>query len=311
MDKLIITCAITGAVTMPVQTPYLPITPEQIADEAVRAAEAGAASVHLHARNPDDGKPTANPDVYRRMLPSIKERSDVIICITTGGGLGLTTEERIRVVPTFKPELATFNMGSINFSIHPIATRYKDEDYKYGWEKGFIESTKDSIFRNTFGDLEHFLKTMKEHGSRSECEIYDVGHLYNTYFLVRQGLLEYPLWLQFVTGVLGGIGSAIEDVMYMKHTADRLFGPQNYKWSVIGCGYPHQFNVAALAITMGGHVRVGLEDNIFVERGVLARSNAELVSKVVRIAKELGREIASPDEARAILGLKGRDKVNF
>lgn len=311
MEKLIITAAISGAVTMPVQTPYLPITPQQMADEAVRAAEAGAASVHLHARTPADGKPTTDLNVYREMLPRIKERSDVIINITTGGGLGLSVEDRIRVVPAFKPEIATFNMGSINFSIHPLAKRYKDEDYRFPWEKGYIEMTKDIIFRNTFADLEHFCKTMKENGSQPECECYDVGHIYNTNFLIKEGLIALPAWLQFVTGVLGGIGSHLEDIMYMKQTADRLIGSENYRWSVIGCGYPHQFNVATLAIMLGGHVRVGLEDNIFIEKGVLAKSNAQLVEKVVRIARELGREIATPDEARSILDLKGKDKVNF
>jgi len=311
MEKLIITAAISGAVTMPVQTSYLPITPQQMADEAVRAAEAGAASVHLHARTPADGKPTTDLNVYREMLPRIKERSDVIINITTGGGLGLSVEDRIRVVPAFKPEIATFNMGSINFSIHPLAKRYKDEDYRFPWEKGYIEMTKDIIFRNTFADLEHFCKTIKENGSQPECECYDVGHIYNTSFLIKEGLIALPAWLQFVTGVLGGIGSHLEDIMYMKQTADRLIGSENYRWSVIGCGYPHQFNVATLAIMLGGHVRVGLEDNIFIEKGVLAKSNAQLVEKVVRIARELGREIATPDEARSILDLKGKDKVNF
>lgn len=311
MEKLIITCALSGAVTMPVQTPYLPLTPQQMADEAVRAAEAGAASVHLHARTPVEGKPTTDLNVYREMLPQIKKRSNVIVNITTGGGLGLSVEDRIRVVPTFKPEIATFNMGSMNFSIHPIAKRYKDEDYRFDWEKGFIEMTKDIIFRNTFADLEHFCKTMKENNSKPECEAYDVGHIYNTAFLVREGLLDLPVWLQFVTGVLGGIGATLEDVMYMKQTADRLLGTGNYRWSVIGAGYPQQFHIAALAIMMGGHVRVGLEDNIFIGKGVLAKSNAELVEKVVRLARELGREVATPDEARQILGLKGKDKVNF
>lgn len=311
MEKLIITCAISGAVTMPVQTPYLPITPQQMADEAVRAAEAGAASVHLHARTPADGKPTTDPNIYREMLPEIKGRSDVIVNITTGGGLGLSVEERIKVVPTFKPEIATFNMGSMNFSIYPLLKRYKDEDYRFPWEKGYIEMTKDLVFRNTFADLEHFCKTMKENGSQPECECYDVGHIYNTNFLIREGLIELPAWLQFVTGVLGGIGSHPEDITYMKRTADRLIGAENYRWSVIGCGYPYQFNAATLAIMTGGHVRVGLEDNIFIEKRVLAKSNAELVEKVVRIARDLGRDIATPDEARSILGLKGKDKVNF
>ncbi|MBI2918201.1 MAG: 3-keto-5-aminohexanoate cleavage protein [Chloroflexi bacterium] len=311
MDKLIVTAAITGGVTMPVQSPYLPLTPQQIADEAVRAAEAGAASVHIHARNPQDGKPTADPEVYKQILPSIRERCDAIVCITTGGGIGLSTEERIRVVPAFKPELATFNMGSMNFSIHPIGARYAEQEYRYAWEKGYIEASRDAVFRNTFADLEHFCKTMKEHSTKPECECYDVGHIYNTSFLVRQGALDLPLWLQFVTGVLGGIGSALEDIMYMKHTADRLIGAENYRWSVIGAGYPQQFQVATLAIMMGGHVRVGLEDNIFVERGVLATSNAQLVEKAVRLARELGREIATPDEARQLLGLKGMDRVGF
>jgi len=311
MEKLIITCAITGAVTMPVQTPYLPLTPQQIADSAVAAAEAGAASVHVHARNPENGKPTTDLNVYREMLPSIKERSDVIVCITTGGGLGLRVEDRIKVVPTFKPEVATFNQGSMNFSIHPIAKRYKDEDYKYPWEKYYINMTKGIIFPNTFADLEYFCTTMKANDTKPECEAYDVGHLYNVKYLVREGFLESPIWLQFVTGVLGGIGSAPQDIVYMKETADRLFGSESYKWSVIGCGFPHQFNVAALSIMMGGHIRVGLEDNIFIERKVLAKSNAELVEKAVRLARELGREVATPDEARAILGLKGKDKVNF
>lgn len=311
MDKLIITAAITGGVTMPVQSSYLPLTPQQIANEAVRAAEAGAASIHIHARNPQDGRPTADPEVYKQILPKIRERCDVIVCITTGGGIGLSTAERIRVVPTFKPELATFNMGSMNFSIHPIGARYRDGDYRYAWEKGYIAASKDAVFRNTFADLEHFCQTMKDHNTKPECEVYDVGHIYNTSFLVKQGAPDLPLWLQFVTGVLGGIGSALEDIMYLKHTADRLIGADNYRWSVIGAGYPQQFQVATLAIMMGGHVRVGLEDNIFMDRGVLATSNAQLVEKAVRLARELGREIATPNEARRILGLKGKDLVSF
>ena len=223
----------------------------------------------------------------------------------------MTAEERVRVVPALKPEVATFNMGSINFSIHPIAERYKDEDYKYPWEKEFAESTREFIFRNTFADIEHFCKTMQENDTKPEHEIYDVGHLYNMHYYVRKGLIKLPMWMQFVTGILGGIGSDLENIMFMKQTADRLFGAQNFQWSVIGCGYPAEFNVATLSIMMGGHVRVGFEDNIFIAKGVLAKSNAELVEKVVRIAKELGRDVATPDEARSILGLKGKDKVNY
>lgn len=311
MDKLIITAALTGNITLPTQTPYLPLTPQQIADDAIRCANAGAASVHIHGRDPKTGKPTTDPAVYREIATLIKERSNVIVCVTTGGTMEMTAPERIRVVPALKPELATFNMGSINFSIHPIAERYKDEDYKYPWEKQFALSTKDFIFRNTFGDIEHFCKTMLENNTKPEHEAYDTGHLYNINYCIKRGLLKFPIWIQFVTGILGGIGADVESIMFMKQTSDRLFGAENYKWSVIGAGYPAEFNLAALSIMMGGHARVGLEDNIFVERRVLAKSNAELVEKCVRIARELGREIATPDEARQILGLKGRDKVNY
>lgn len=311
MEKLIITAALTGNITLPTQTPYLPLTPEQIADEAVRAANAGAASIHVHGRDPKTGRPTTDPEVYREIATRIKERTDAIVCITTGGTMYMTAEERVRVVPALKPEVATFNMGSINFSIHPIAERYKDEDYKYPWEKEFAESTREFIFRNTFADIEHFCKTMQENDTKPEHEVYDVGHLYNMNYYVRKGLIRLPMWMQFVTGILGGIGSDLENIMFMKQTADRLFGAKNFQWSVIGCGYPAEFNVATLSIMMGGHARVGFEDNIFIEKGVLAKSNAELVEKVVRIAKELGRDIATPDEARSILGLKGKDKVNY
>jgi uncharacterized protein (DUF849 family) len=311
MEKLIITAALTGAVTMPTQTPYLPITPQQLADEAVRAAEAGAASVHIHARNPQDGMPTSDLEVYAEIVSNIKRRSGVIVCITTGGAVGADAEKRIAVVPRFKPELASFNMGSMNFSIHPIADRYEDKDYKYAWEKGFILGTKENVFRNTFSDIEYFCQTMKDNDTRPECEAYDVGHIYNIAYLVRQNLLQLPIWMQFVTGVLGGIGSSLEDIMFMKQTSDRLLGAENYRWSVIGVGYPDEFKAAALAIMTGGHVRVGLEDNIFIKKGKLAKSNAELVEKVVRIAREFERDIATPDEARKILGLKGRDKVGY
>jgi uncharacterized protein (DUF849 family) len=311
MEKLIITAALTGNITLPTQTPHLPLTPQQIIDDAVRAASAGAASVHIHGRDPETAKPTTAPPVYREIAAGIKARSNVIVCVTTGGTADMTPAQRAQVVPALKPELATFNMGSINFSIHAIADRYKDEDYKYPWEKDFAVSTKDFIFRNTFGDIEKLCQIMEENNTKAEYEVYDVGHLYNLNFLVRRKIIKFPVWLQFVTGILGGIGANLEEVMHLKQTADRLMGAENYKWSVIGAGYPAEFNLATLSIMMGGHARVGLEDNIFIEKGVLAKSNAELVEKVVRIARELGREIATPDEARAILGLKGRDKVNY
>jgi uncharacterized protein (DUF849 family) len=311
MEKLIITAALTGNITLPTQTPYLPITPQQIIDDAVRAADAGAASVHIHARDPKTARPTTEPAVYREIAAGIKARSDVIVCITTGGTAYMQPEERAQVVPALKPELATFNMGTINFSIHPIADRYKDEDYKFPWEKEFAISTKDFMFRNTFGDIEKLMQMMNENNTKPELELYDVGHLYNLNFLVRRNTIKFPVWLQFVTGILGGIGANVDEVVHMKQTADRLLGGDNYIWSVIGAGYPAEFNLATLGMMMGGHARVGFEDNIFIEKGVLAKSNAELVEKVVRIARELGREIATPDEARKILRLKGKDKVNY
>lgn len=311
MEKLIVSCALTGNVTFPTLTPYLPITPEEIADEAARATEAGAASIHIHPRDPVTGKPTTDIEVFRDIAKRAKEKIDAIICTTTGGIAGMTAEQRIRVVPELKPELATFNMGSMNFSIHPLAKRYKDNDYKQPWEKDFILGMKDFVFKNTFADIEHFCRIMKENDTKPELEVYDVGHLYNIAQIVKEGIIEPPLWLQFVTGILGGIGSHPEDILHLKRTADRLLGPENYRWSMIAVGYPAEFYANALAITMGGNVRVGFEDNIFISKDVLAKSNAELVEKVVRIARELGREIATPDEARSILGLKGKDKVNF
>jgi uncharacterized protein (DUF849 family) len=311
VDKLIITAALTGNITLPTQTEHLPFSPQQIADEAIKCAEAGAASVHVHARNPKTGQPSTDPALYREIATLIKSRSNVIFVPTTGGTATMTPQERLQLVPALKPEMATCNLGSINFSIHPIATRYKDSEWKFPWEKDFAASTKDFIFRNTFGDIEVFYKTMTENETKPEFEAYDVGHLYNLSFFLRRGIIKPPVWVQFVTGILGGIGADLESIMFMKQTADRLIGADNYKYSVIGAGYPAEFYQDALSIMMGGHVRVGLEDNIYIARGVLAKGSYELVEKVVRIAKELGREIATPDEARQILGLKGRDKVNY
>jgi uncharacterized protein (DUF849 family) len=311
MEKLIITAAIVGGITLPTQTQYLPITPQQIADEAVKAAEAGAACVHVHARNPKDGSPTTDLEIYKSIITRIKERSNVVIGLTTGGGAGFDTKERLKVVPAFKPELASCNMGSVSLSVRPIAERYKDEDYKYAWEKSYLQMVDDFVLKNTFTDLEIFMRTMRENDTKPEHEAYDVSHIYNTSYFFRKGLIDPPLWIQFVTGALGSIGASPEDIIHMKHTADRLIGPNNYQWSVIGTGYPAEFRVATIAIMMGGHVRVGLEDNIFLRRGILAKSNAELVEKVVRMAEELDREIATPDEARAFLRLKGMNKVNF
>ena len=311
MEKLIITCALTGGATMRVQTPYVPYKPKEIIEEAVRAADAGAASVHIHARDPSTGKPTMDVGVFREIAAGIKARSDVIVCPTTAGGAGTPVEERIKVIPSLKPEVASFNMGSINFAFYPIAERYKDEDFSLPWEKEYILSTKDFIFRNTFGDMETLARIMQENGTKPEHEIYEIGHLYNLAFLIKRGIIKPPVWIQFVAGVLGGIGNHYEDLMDLKRAADRLIGPENYKWSVIGAGFPASFNLGTMGILMGGNVRVGLEDNIFIEKRVLSKSNGELVQKMVRIARELGKEPATPEDARQILGLKGVDKVNY
>jgi len=311
MDKLIITAALTGNITLPTQTEYLPITPQQIVDDAVKCAKAGAASIHIHARDPRTGAPSTDPDIYREIATLMKKSTDAIFVPTTGGTATMTPQDRLKLVPALKPEMATCNLGSINFSIHPLVDRFKDTDWKQPWEKDFAASTKDFIFRNTFGDIEVFYKTMTENGTKPEFEAYDIGHLYNISYFLKKGIIKPPVWIQFVTGILGGIGSDLENIMFMKSTADKLIGPENYKFSVIGAGYPAEFNVDALSIMIGGMVRVGLEDNLFISKGVLAKGSWELVEKVVRIAKELGREIATPAEARQILGLKGKDKVNY
>lgn len=312
MDKLIITAALNGGITVPTQTPYLPYTPDQIIEQAVAAAEAGASIVHIHARRPTDGEPVADLDLYGQYLRGIKARSNVIVCITTGGSPTQTPQERLRCIPAYQPELASCNMGSLNFAFHPIATRYQDTEWKFGWEKGYVENSKQFIFRNTFADIEVFITTFREHATKPEFEIYDTGHLYNLHHLIEKArIIQPPVWLQFVTGVLGGIGANLYEVIHLKQTADRLLGPENYRWSVIGCGYPAEFHAATLAIILGGHVRVGLEDNIFIRQGELAKSNAELVEKVVRLARELERDIATPNEARHLLGLKGLEQVKY
>jgi len=310
MDKLILTTALTGAITVPTQTPHLPYTIDKLAQDAIACAQAGSTSIHIHARDPEDGRPSSDQEIVRKIVARIKEGCDAVVCITTGGGLGMTPQERLRGVSICKPELGTFNLGSMNFSMHPVARRYKPEDWKLDWEQEYVEGTKDFIFRNTFGDMEVFAATMKENNVKPEFEAYDVGHLYNLKFLEKSGLVEPPYWIQFVLGVLGGLAATPETLITMIQTADRLFGSENYQWSVIGVGYPMEFNMAAMGIIMGGHVRVGLEDNIFVRKRVLA-TNVDLVEKVKRIASEFEREIATPDEARQMLSLKGLEAVAY
>jgi uncharacterized protein (DUF849 family) len=301
--KVIITAAITGAIHTPTMSPHLPIAPEDIARQAIDAARAGAASVHLHARNPEDGRPSADLDLFRGIVEPIRAASDVILCLTTGGGRGMTIDQRAAVVPEFKPELASFNMGSINFSLHPVAGKY--DDWKFEWEPMYLEASRDNIFSNTFADMERLSGIMRAHGTKPEMEIYDVGHLYNAAFMISQGLLEKPPYLQFVMGILGGIQPTLNDLVHLKETADRLFGHGQYQWSAFGAGRT-EFPICTAAALMGGNCRVGLEDNLYLGRGELARSNAELVTKMVRILGEFNLEPATPDEARAILGLKPR-----
>jgi uncharacterized protein (DUF849 family) len=309
MNKMIITAAVTGSVHIPTQTPYLPLTPKEIAEESIRSAEAGAAIVHIHARDPKDGRPSSDLDIFWDILTRIKERSDAIICISTGGGAGMSIEERTKTIPFFKPEMASCNMGSMNFGLYPLLEKYKE--FKFPWEKAYLELTRNFIFANTFADLEYICRIARENGTKPEHEMYDVGHLYNTKFLLEKGWLDPPIHMQFVTGVLGGIQSTIDDLLHMRRTTDRLFGEDQYTWSVIGAGYPAEFHLGAMAAMLGGHVRVGMEDNFRIRRGEFAKSNGELVEKMVRIARELDRDIASPEEARSILRLKGKEKVNF
>lgn len=308
MEKLIVTAAITGAATVPSLTPYLPITPEQVADSAIKAAEAGAAIVHIHARRPEDGYPSSDPDHFREILTRIKEKCDVVVCITTGGSVLMTVEERAATIPIFRPEMCSFNLGSINFALHTALRAIKE--FKYPWEKEYLEMSKDFIFKNTFKDFEYLCTIIKETETKPELEIYDVGHLYNLDHLVREQMVGFPLHLQFVMGILGAIRGTPEDLCYLKTKAEVLFGKKNFTWSVIGVGAA-EINLSTMAMHMGGHVRVGLEDNIYIKKGELAKSNAQLVEKVVQLTGILNREVATPDDARRILGLKGIARVNF
>ena len=306
-DKVIITCAVTGAIHTPSMSPYLPVTPEEIADAAIGAAEAGAAIVHLHARDPVTGKPDQTPQAFARFLPRIKQATNAVVNLTTGGAPYMTVAERVKPAEVFKPEVASLNMGSMNFGLFPMLNRFKD--FKFDWEAEALENSRDLIFRNSFKDIEFVLRTLGDSGTRFEFECYDTAHLYNLAHFLERGLVRPPLFVQSVFGILGGIGPHPEDVLHMKRTADRLFGDQ-YKWSVLGAG-KNQLAIAAQAAAMGGNVRVGLEDSLWAGKGRLAQSNAQQVQLVRQIIEGLGRSIATPDEARAILHLKGGDQVAF
>jgi uncharacterized protein (DUF849 family) len=308
MGKIIITCAVTGSAHTPTMSEALPITPEQIAAQSIEAALAGAAVLHLHARVPEDGRPTGNPDVYARFLPVIRRSTDAVINITPGGSATMPVEERLAAAVRFKPELCSLNMGSINFAFFPAAKRITT--WKHGWESGYVVNSDDYIFRNTFRDIQKILSTMSEAGTKFEHECYDLGHLYNLAHFVDRGLVRPPFFVQMIFGILGGIGADLENLFIMKETADRLFGRGSYQWSVLAAGR-HQMPFLTQAALLGGHVRVGLEDSLFIERGVLAASNAQQVQKIVRILKEMGHQPASPAEARAVLGLKGADRVEI
>lgn len=307
MSKVIISCAVTGSIHTPSMSPHLPVTAEEIADAALGAAEAGAAIVHLHARNPRDGRPDQSPEAFEPFLKVIKQSSNVVVNLTTGGSPYMTVEERVRPAEMWKPEVASLNMGSMNFGLFPMLKRYRD--FKYEWEEPMLEGSKDLVFRNSFKDIRYALETLNATGTRYEFECYDTSMLYNLHHFWSEGLVRGPLFIQTCFGLMGGIGSHPDDVMHMKRTADRLFGDQ-YRWSVLGAGVA-QMRVAAMAASMGGHVRVGLEDNLWIGKGELARSNAEQVTRVRQILEGLGLEIATPDEAREILELKGGDKVGF
>jgi uncharacterized protein (DUF849 family) len=306
-NKVILSCAITGAIHTPTMSPHLPYTPEDIARQAIEAAEAGAAILHLHARDPKTGEPTGDPAVYLQFLPAIKAATNAVINITTGGGMQMTLEQRLAPALRVKPELASFNMGSMNFSIHRLTRRYSE--WKYAWEETYLAATEGNIFRNTFADMKRVLKELGEGcGTRFEYECYDLGHLYNLAYLLDEQLIEPPIFLQTVFGILGGMGTDLELLGYVKATADRLFGRENYHWSSLGAGR-HQMRIVTLAALLGGSVRVGLEDSLYLRKGVLATSNADQVKKVRGILEELSFEIATPDEVRKMLRLKGADQV--
>jgi uncharacterized protein (DUF849 family) len=305
--KVIVSCAVTGSIHVPSQTPYLPITPQQITEDAVAAAEAGAAILHLHARIPETGQPTPDPSVFAQFLPRIAARTGAVINITTGGGHGMTVDERTLAARTFEPELCSLNMGSMNFGLFPVLDRISQ--FTHAWEPKYLEMTRDFIFRNTFADIERIVGGLGAVGTRFEFECYDVGHLYNLAHVLDHDLVQPPLFVQTIFGILGGIGPDIENLLHMKTIADRLFG-DDYWWSVLGAGR-HQTNLVTIGAIMGGNVRVGLEDSIYLAKGQLAESNADQVAKIVRILRELSLEVATPDDAREMLGLKGPDATKI
>jgi uncharacterized protein (DUF849 family) len=307
-NKVIITCAVTGSIHTPTMSPYLPITPDEVAHQAIEAAEAGAAILHLHARDAKDGRPTPDPAVFMQFLPRIKQSTDAVVNITTGGGHGMSLQERLAAPLKARPEMCSLNMGSMNFGLYPVLNRYKE--WKHDWEPKYLENSRDFIFRNTFKDIEEILKQLGEGcGTRFEFECYDIGHLYNLAHFLDRKLVKPPLLVQTIFGILGGIGADTENLAHMKRIADKLFGDQ-YHWSVLAAGR-HQLPFVTMAAIMGGNVRVGLEDSLYLGKGQLAKSNAEQVRRIRTILENLSLEIANPTEAREALDLKGGDQVGF
>ncbi|AWI85652.1 3-keto-5-aminohexanoate cleavage protein [Alloyangia pacifica] len=305
--KVIVTCAVTGGIHTPSMSPHLPVTPDQIAEQAIEAAEAGASILHLHARTPEDGRPTQDPEAFLRFLPRIKQATGAVLNLTTGGSPTMTVEERLQPAALLAPEVASLNMGSMNFALFPMLDRY--DTFKHDWEPAYLEKTRDVVFRNTFKDIEYILETCSGNGTRFEFECYDTSHLYTLAHFRDRNLVQGPLFIQTVFGILGGIGTHPDDVSHMKRTADRLFG-DDYVWSVLGAGR-HQLPITTMAAAMGGNVRVGLEDSLWDGPGHLAQSNAAQVRRIRKVLDGLGLDVATPDEARAMLSLKGGDQVNF
>lgn len=305
-EKAVITCAITGSIHTPTMSEYLPITPRQIADEAVRAHEAGAAVVHVHARNPENGFPSPDLGLIREIITGIKSRCNAVVCITTGGGAGMTLEQRVAPVTSYRPELASCNAGSMNWGLFPMLNRYKE--WKYEWEKMMLGMTEDFIFTNTFKTLREYCAVFSENRTKPEFEIYDAGMVNNVAFLIQSGYVKKPVYIQFVLGILGGLSASPENLMFLVEHAKRHIG--EFEFSVCVAGRA-QIPICTQSLLLGGNCRVGLEDNLYLEKGLMAKSNAEQVEKIVRITKELGMDPATPDEARKILGLKGMDQVNY
>jgi len=306
--SVIITCAVTGGIHTPTMSPHLPITPQEIAAEAIAASEAGASIIHLHARNPEDGRPAHDPDVFMEFLPIIKQSTNAVVNITTGGGLGMTLDQRLAAARRASPEMASLNMGSLNFGLFPLLDKYKT--FKHEWEPEFLAMTNDFIFKNTFKDIEYVLKDLGEgQGTKFELECYDLGHLYNVAHFVDRGLIKPPFFLQLIYGILGGAGAELDNLVHMNRVADRLFG-DDYEWSVLAAG-KNQMGFASTASLLGGNVRVGLEDSLYIGRGRLAESNADQVAKIRRIVEDLSLTVATPDDARQRLALKGGDQVGF